>query len=64
MAAELIRIRAGQMEAAEGLTVRINGVANDLKGMGSKVEALQESQRQMLDNLIGIQHRLTSPLLV
>ncbi|MGV9326078.1 hypothetical protein [Streptosporangium sandarakinum] len=62
---ELIQIRADQMEAAEALTVRINGVAGNLKEMGAKVQALHEevqgvkaSQAQMLEILIDIQRRL------
>ncbi|MFF0311985.1 hypothetical protein ACFYSC_31490 [Streptosporangium sp. NPDC004379] len=62
---EVIQIRADQMEAAESLTVRINGVANNLKEMGAKVQALREevqdvkaSQTQMLEILVDIQRRL------
>ncbi|MEU9831909.1 hypothetical protein AB0D67_10265 [Streptosporangium sp. NPDC048047] len=69
---ELIQIRADQMEAAESLTVRINGVANNLKEMGVKVQALHEEvqsvkasqaqmqgvQTQMLEILVDIQRRL------
>ncbi|SNS38000.1 hypothetical protein SAMN05216276_1008157 [Streptosporangium subroseum] len=56
---EHIQIRADQMEVAEALTNRINGVANDLKALDSKVTSLQEGQAQMLSILIDIQRRIS-----
>ena len=60
---EHIQIRADQMEVAEGLTNRINSVANDLKALDAKVTALDarvtSDGTQMLEILIDIQRRIS-----
>ncbi|MFI6452805.1 hypothetical protein ACIBF6_14725 [Streptosporangium amethystogenes] len=56
---ELIATRADQMEAAEALTVRINGVANHVKELRDEVGTLKETQGQMLEILIDIQRRVS-----
>lgn len=68
---ELIQIKADQMEAAEGLTGRINGVAHQVKELRTEVasrlervegdvSSLKETQEQMLGILIDIQRRLAA----